>query len=100
MTHIPKFIVIHTAPELALKEMLATPSGQNVLAIELRKLCTFDAYWVRAWAVLEQQKLYCEWDAKDAQSIRRVFEKAPQPQFLIEAIYEMRVIDAEQDVGR
>jgi len=27
-------------------------------------------------------------------------EKAPQPSFLIESIYEMRVIDAEQDIGR
>ncbi len=48
----------------------------------------------------EQEKFYCEWNAKDAESIRRVFEKAPQPSFLIESIYEMQVIDAEQDVGR
>jgi hypothetical protein len=97
---VPKFMVIHEAPSLALKEFLATPVGQNALTIGMRQLCTFDAYWVRAWAVPEQEKFYCEWNAKDAESIRRVFEKAPQPSFLIESIYEMRVIDAEQDVGR
>ena len=97
---VPKFMVIHEAPALALKEFLATPAGQNALTIGMRQLCTFDAYWVRAWAVPEQEKIYCEWNAKDAESIRRVFEKAPQPAFLVEAIYEMRVIDAEQDIGR
>ena len=95
-----KFMVIHEAPALALKEFLATAVGQNALAIGMRQLNTFDAYWVRAWAVPGQEKLYCEWNAKDAESIRRVFDKAPEPHFLIESIYEMRVIDAEQDIGR
>ena len=91
---VPKFIVIHTVPKEVLEEISATPSEEMAILIELRSLCTFDAYWVRSWIVFEQGKVYCEWDAKDAESIRKVFEKVPGAA-PIDAIYEMRIVDAE-----
>jgi hypothetical protein len=91
---VPKFIVIHTVPKEVLKEMSATPPKEMANLIKLRSFCTFDAYWVRSWVALEQGKVYCEWDAKDAESIRKVFKKAPGAP-PIDAIYEMQIWDAE-----
>ena len=89
-----KFLVIHTMPKEVLKEMSAIPPEEMADMIELRSFCTFDAYWVRSWVVLEQGKIYCEWDAKDAESIRKVFKKVPGAP-PIDAIYEMQIVDAE-----
>jgi len=92
---VPKFIVIHTMPKEVLKGILTTPPEEMADSIELRTFCSFDAYWVRSWYVLEQEKVYCEWDAKEAESIRKVFKKVPIIEATIDAIYEMRIIDAE-----
>ncbi|MFB0514501.1 MAG: nickel-binding protein, partial [Candidatus Bathyarchaeia archaeon] len=59
------------------------------ITIEIRSHCSFDAYWVRTWVVLDQEKQYCEWDAKDAEPIRKVFEKVPEIAATVEAIYQM-----------
>ena len=90
----PKFIVVHTMPKEALKAMLAMPPEEMADTIKLRTFCSFNAYWVRTWVVPEQEKIYCEWNAKDAESIRKVFEKVPG-EWGIEGIYEMRIWDAE-----
>jgi len=37
--------------------------------------------------VLEQEKQYCEWDAKDPEPIRKVFEKVQEIAATVEAIY-------------
>jgi hypothetical protein len=36
---------------------------------------TADAYWVKSYMVPELGKVYCEWDGKDAESIKQVFSK-------------------------
>ena len=89
----PKYIVIHQFKKRALKGMLNIPPEKNVMLKQLKANCTDDADWVRSWAVPEQEKLYCEWDAKDPESIRKVFEKGSSPD--IEAIYEMQIIEGE-----
>ena len=91
----PKYIVIHPFKKRALEGMLKVPPENNVLLKKLKADCTEDADWIRSWAVPEEEKLYCEWNAKDPQSIRDVFEKGGGTT-VIEAIYEMQVIEGEQ----
>ena len=65
-----KFLVVH--PIGANMDMdAATPVGKAVKAA-----CSADAYWVRSWYVPEEGKFYCEWDAKDAESVRKAFAAA------------------------
>jgi hypothetical protein len=80
-----KFLVVHPAGKKLTVEA-ATPVGKAVKANH-----TVDAYWVRSWYAREEGKLYCEWDAKDVESIRKVMAKAT-PDFPVEGIYKL---DAE-----
>ena len=92
----PKYIVIHPIKKRSLEGMLKLPSEKNVVFKNLKSNCTSDADWVRSWAVPEQEKLYCEWDAKDPESIRNVFEKTEGGTAIeIEAIYEMQIIEGK-----
>lgn len=77
-----KFLIVHpVGKELTLEA--ATPIAKAIKASS-----TVDAYWVRTWYAREEGKLYCEWDGKDAESIRQVIAKAA-PEFPVEGIYEM-----------
>ncbi len=77
-----KFFLIHpVGKELTLEA--ATPVAKAIKANS-----TVDAHWVRSWYAREEGKLFCEWDAKDAESIRQVVAKAA-PDFPIEGVYEM-----------
>ncbi len=86
-----KFLVVHPAgKELTLEA--AKPIGKAVKAN-----LTVDAYWLRSWYAREEGKLYCEWNAKDAESIRQVITKAA-PDFPVEGIYKLDaefVVDSE-----
>jgi hypothetical protein len=44
----------------------------------------------------EEGKLYCEWDVKDAESIRQVFAKAV-PEFPLEGIYKIELMFHSED---
>lgn len=90
----PKYIVIHPYKKRSLKGMLNLPPEKNVLLKNLKSNCTDDADWVRSWAVPEQEKLYCQWDAKDPESIRNIFEEGGGG-VEIEAIYEMQILEGE-----
>ncbi|MFO7797688.1 MAG: nickel-binding protein [Promethearchaeati archaeon] len=91
----PKFIVTHPIPRAQLEQMQQIPPEQNRMIIKMRKACDFDAYWVRTWAVLDHEKLYCEWNAKDAESIRKVWDENVKG-IGIESIAEMQVVEAEE----
>ena len=76
-----KFLVVHPiGKELTLE--LAAPVAKAIKANH-----TVDAYWIRSTYVREEGKLYCEWDAKDAESINQVINKAA-PGFATE-IYKL-----------
>ena len=96
---VPKYIVIHPFKKRALEGMLSLPSEKNVLLKKLKADCTDDADWLRSWAIPELEKLYCEWDAKDIESIRNVFEKGGGAT-VIEAIYEMQVLEGAEFKGQ
>lgn len=90
----PKFIVVHSIPRKQLEEMAEIPPEQNRMIIKMRKACTYDAYWVRTWGVLDLEKLFCEWNAKDAESIRKVWDENIKG-IGIDSIAEMQIMDAE-----
>ena len=77
-----KFLVSHPIGKELTKE-----AGIPV-AKAVKRGCTPDAYWVKGWYARDEGKFYCEWDAKDAQSVRQVL-KTTAPEFPIEGIYEM-----------
>ena len=87
----PKYFVIHHIKKSVIEAMVNLPPEKNKMFKELKAKCTDDANWLRSWAVPEQEKFYCEWDAKDPGSIREMFEGGIE----IEAIYEMHVLEGE-----
>ena len=70
-----KFLVGHTLPSPT------APEGAAGIAKAVKAACTTDAYWISSSALLNEQgkitKLFCEWDAKDVQSIRKALDKVP-----------------------
>jgi hypothetical protein len=65
-----KFLVVHpVGKELTLEAV--TPVAKAIKAN-----VTVDAYWTRSTYVREEGKLYCEWDGKDVESIRKIIDKA------------------------
>jgi hypothetical protein len=85
----PRFLVVHpVGKELTLDA--AAPMGKAVKAV-----LGPDAYWIRSAYAREEGKLYCEWDAVDAASIRRLLAKAA-PNLPTEGVYKLELrTDAE-----
>jgi hypothetical protein len=93
---IAKFIAVHSVAKTALDYLMKAPTEQLRLdpnMTNMLKHCGFDAYFVRQWIVPALGKMYCEWNAKDEQSIRKVLENYKG--LPVDAIAEMRVTDAE-----
>ena len=91
----PKYFVIHPIPKKVIEAMVNLPPEKNQLFKQLKASCTSDADWVRSWAVAAQEKFYCEWDAKNPEAIREIFDKLENSEVEIEAIYEMHVLEGE-----
>jgi len=64
----PKYIAIHNLVPAANKEDVGP------VAKKAKSGLSTDAYWVKSWLKLNDKgqvdAIYCEWDAKDAQSVR------------------------------
>ena len=86
----PKFLAIHPMPTPPTFEE-ATPIAKMVKANS-----TVDAYWVRSLAQLNKEgkivKLFCEWNAKNIEEIRKVLANVP---LQTEGIYPMSIVDSE-----
>jgi hypothetical protein len=88
-----KFMAIHpVGKELTLEA--ATP-----IAIGVKANVTVNAYWVRSWYAREEGNLYCEWDAKDAESVRKALAKGA-PEFPLGGIYELQFMLNAEDFRR
>ena len=85
-----KFLAVHPVGKELTSEK-ATPVGKAVKAGS-----TVDAYWVRSWYAREEGKLYCEWDAKDAESVRQVITKVA-PDFPTERVYKIEMMLSSED---
>ena len=66
----PKYLAVHPVGKEVTAEAV-TPLGRAVKA-----QATTDAYWVRSIYARDEGKLYCEFDAKDADAVRQVVDKA------------------------
>ena len=87
----PKYFVIHPIKKSVIEAMVNLPPEKNKMFRDLKANCTSDADWLRSWAVPEQEKFYCEWDAKDPELIRKILGESIE----IEAIYEMHVLEGK-----
>lgn len=90
-----KFIAVHTLPKNVVENLMRTPTEQLIdpYMTNMKKHCDSDAYFVRQWVVPALGKIYCEWNGKDEKSIRKVLENYKG--LPVDAIAEMRIIDAE-----
>ena len=85
-----KFLAVHpVGKELTMEA--GSPTGKAVKAN-----VSADAYWVRSWYLRDEGNLYCEWDAKDAESIRKVLTKAA-PEFPLKGIYKLEFTMNSED---
>lgn len=87
----PKYFVIHPLKRSVQEAMINLPPEKNQMFKDLKARCTEDANWIRSWAVPDQDKFYCEWDAKDPEAIREMLEGGIE----IEAIYELHVLEGK-----
>jgi len=80
-----KFIAVHPVGKEMDKEA-ATPFAKALKANH-----TIDAYWICSWYLPEEGKLYCEFDAKDIESIKKNLEKAEKEsmELPVEGIYKI-----------
>ena len=87
----PKFLAIHTlSGPVAAEEVMP-------LAKKVRANSTLDAYWVKSIAQLNEEgkivKVFCEWNAVDAEAMQKVFAKIPE--LPVDGIYPMATLDSE-----
>lgn len=85
-----KFLVVHPVGKDMTLET-GTPTAQAIKAN-----LTADAYWIRSVYARDEGKLYCEWDAKDAESIRQVLTKAV-PELPTEGVYKIELMVHSED---
>ena len=85
-----KFLVVHPVGKDMTLEAL-TPLGKAVKANH-----TTEAYWVRSSYAKEEGKVYCEWDAKDAESVSQVLSKTA-PDLPTEGIYKIEFVANSED---
>jgi len=88
-----KFLVVHPVG----KEATAEASTPFVKALKANH--TVDAYWIRSWYAREEGKIYCEFDAKNAESIRQVLDKANKiaGELPTEGIYKLELMVNSED---
>jgi len=86
-----KFLATHTLPSPA------TLDEAGVFAKAAKANCSSNAYWIGASIQLNEQgkatKIFCEWDAKDAASIRQVLAKIPG--LPVDGVYPIAKVDGE-----
>ena len=85
-----KYLVIHP-----LGTELTAESGAPI-ATAIKAHLNADAYWLRSVYAREVGKLYCEWDAKDVESIQNALNKAA-PDLPTEGIYELDMVLNSED---
>ena len=88
-----KFLVVHPLG----KEVTAEAAAPFAKALKANH--TVDAYWIGSRYAREEGKLYCEFDAKDAESIRQVLAKANKiaGELPTEGIYKLELMVSSED---
>jgi len=88
-----KFLVVHPVG----KELTVEAATPFMKALKANH--TVDAYWIGSRYVREKGKVYCEFDAKDAESIRQVLAKANKiaGELPTEGIYKIDLMVNSED---
>lgn len=88
----PKYIAIHPVD----------PPAERQDVIPIAKRCkaghNLDAYWVRSQLQMEGGKItrvFCEWDAKDANTVRKTLENSIPELPPSEGVFEISEIHGE-----
>jgi len=88
---VPKFMALHTLPQPAAAEATVP------IAKKVKEYSTLDAYWVGTWVQLNKEgkvlRFICEWNAKDTESVQKVFDRVPE--LPVDGIYPMAKLDSE-----
>ena len=89
----PKYLAVHPVGKKFTAES-GTPFAKAAKAN-----ATPDAYWIRSWYVQEEGRLYCEYDAKDTESIRQVLAEAAKQagELPTEGIYQINMMVNSED---
>jgi len=83
-----RFIVIHGVPsEASQQELIA---GARSVAASLPT----GTDWLNSWAAGASGKMFCEWEAPDAEAIRAALEPVKHL-FPVEALHEVEWIDPQ-----
>lgn len=83
-----RFFVIHGIPPQATQDKLINGARQVVASLAP------GTEWLNSWSAGEAGKLFCEWEAPDANAIRASLEPV-KDLFPIEAFYEVQWIDPQ-----
>jgi len=88
-----KYLVIHPVG----KELTTEAATSFAKAVKANH--TVGAYWIGTRYAREEGKLYCEWDVKDAESIRQVLAKANKiaGEVPTEGIYKIDLLVDSED---
>jgi len=86
-----KFLVVHPVG----KELTVEAATPFMKALKANH--TVDAYWIGSRYAREEGKVYCEFDAKDVESIRQVLAKAAKVagELPTEGIYKVELMVSE-----
>ncbi len=85
-----KFLVVHSVG----KDL--TLESAKPVAKAAKTHSSADAYWIKSWYARDEGKLYCEWDAKDAQTVRNLIKKAA-PSLPVDGVYKMDLMVNGED---
>jgi len=91
-----KFLVVHP---VGTQEVPKFVEAVTPFAKAVKANATLDAYWVKSWYAPQEGKLYCEFDAKDAESVQQVLDAAAKASFEVptEGIYEIGLMVNSED---
>jgi hypothetical protein len=83
-----RFIVIHGIPPQATQDKLIAGARRVVASL------ASGTEWLNSWSAGKAEKLFCEWEAPDADAIRASLEPV-KDLFPIEALHEVQWIDPQ-----
>ncbi len=89
----PKYIAIHPLAEPT------PPQEAGPIAKHVKSLCNKDCYWVSSWVQLDETgnavKTFCEWDAKDMQTVSAMMKELEKAGLPLEGVYPMMKMEPE-----
>jgi hypothetical protein len=86
--YMARFIVIHSAPSNFTQDQVINGAKRVIASLAP------ETEWLNSWVVPEVEKLFCEWEAPDADAIRASLEPI-KDLFPVETIYAVEWMDPQ-----